>query len=209
MHSDANMTFIEAVSEVLRQAGGSLTPQEIRDRIKVTFPQFYNTESHQANVAKGHYHHLDHALMAQVYGLVKRDTFVVDRSTKPMKLALRDDVEGEEMEELVSVEDIEEDTGIVYILTTGTHTKDGRAIIKIGITSGDVDQRIRQLYTTGAPYKFDVLKTYQVVRFIELEKALHAMLDKYRLNAAREFFTEDAVPFVERIVSLHREINAT
>jgi hypothetical protein len=29
------------------------------------------------------------------------------------------------------------------------------------------------------------------------------------INPAREFFTEDAIPFVERIVLLHTEINGS
>ena len=142
------MTFIDAVSEILRQAGGALTPQDIRDRLKLSHPEFYGTESQRANVAKRHFHDLDHALQAQVYGLVKRDVFVVDRTTKPMKLALRDELESESEAEVVSVEDIESDVGFVYILSTGTFTKDGREIIKIGTTAGEIEQRIAQLYTT-------------------------------------------------------------
>ena len=201
------MTFIDAVSEILKKAGSALTPQQIRDRVKLSYPQFFNTEAHQTNVAKGHFHHLDHALLAQVYGLVKRDMFICDRTVKPMTLSLRDDFDIEAEEDLVSVEDVEEDVGTIYVLKTGTYTKDGREIIKIGTTSGEVDHRVTQLYTTGVPYRFNVLKTHQVSGFIELEKALHAILAKFRLNSSREFFTEDAVPFIERIISVHREIN--
>lgn len=201
------MTFIETVSAIIREAGCALTPQEIRDRIKVSYPQFYNTESHRANVAKGNYQHLDHALMAQVYGLAKNAMFVSDRTVKPLKLSLDEDTKAKSEEEVISVEDIETDVGIVYVLQTGTYTKDGRDIVKIGTTSGEIDQRISQLHTTGVPYRFVVIKTYRVSGFIELEKALHALLAKFRLNASREFFTQDAVPFVERIVAVHREIN--
>ena len=201
------MTFIDAVSEILRQAGGALAPKEIRDRLKVNHPEFYGTESHRANFAKGHYNSLDHALMAQVYGLAKRDIFVVDKTVRPMKLALRDELASESEAEVVSVEDFESDVGIVYVLSTGNFTKDGREHIKIGSTAREIEQRITELYTTGVHRRFTVRHTYRVSGFMELEKVLHTLLQKFRLSSAREFFTEDAVPYIERIVSLHREIN--
>lgn len=49
------MTFTNAVREVLLSVNDSLTPQEIKERIKVQYPQFYGTESHQNNVKRGHY----------------------------------------------------------------------------------------------------------------------------------------------------------
>ncbi|MDX2109082.1 MAG: GIY-YIG nuclease family protein [Verrucomicrobiota bacterium] len=201
------MTFIDAVTEILKVAGGALTPQEIRDRIKVSYPDFYGTDSHKANVAKWHYHHLDHALMAQVYGLVKRDDFVVDRSSKPLRLALKDELTFEFADDDLSAESIEKDVGVVYVLATDTYTKAGLQIVKIGMTSGDLESRISQLHTTGVPLRFSVVKTYRISGFIELEKALHSMLVRFRLNSSREFFTEDSIPFIDRIVSLHREIN--
>ena len=201
------MTFIEAVTEVLRKAGGSLTPQEIRDRLKVSHPEFYGTESHKANVAKGHYHHLDHALMAQVYGLVKRDEFVVDRSKKPLRLALKEELTFEFADDELSVEDIEKDVGIIYVLATGTYTKDGAQIVKIGTTGGDIEKRIAQLHTTGVPFRFSIVKIYRVPGFLELERVLHSILARFRLNSSREFFTEASIPFIDRIVALHREIN--
>jgi hypothetical protein len=201
------MTFVEAVTEILKEAGGALTPQEIRDRLKVSHPEFYSTDSHRTNVAKGHYHHLDHALMAQVYGLVKREDFVVDRSAKPLRLALKDALTLDFVDDELSAESIEKDVGIVYVLSTGTYTKAGMQIVKIGMTSGDVDSRISQLHTTGVPFRFSVIKTYRAKGFIELERALHSMLARFRLNSCREFFSEDSIPFIDRIVSLHREIN--
>jgi hypothetical protein len=144
--------------------------------------------------------------MAQVYGLVKRDEFVVDRSTKPLRLALKEELTGEFEDEELSVEEIETDVGMVYVLSTDTYTKNGGQIFKIGTTAGDIEQRIGQLYTTGVPFRFSVLKTYRVTGFIELERVLHAMLGKFRLNSSREFFSEEAIPFIEQVVALHREI---
>jgi T5orf172 domain len=203
------MTFVETVSEIIKKSGRALTPQEIRDQIKISSPQFYGTESHKSQVAKGNYNHLDHALMAQVYGLSKNSLFVCDRSVSPLKLSLAEDTKIEGDEEVISVDDIEKNKGFVYILKTGTFNKDGREIMKIGFTTKEMNRRIDQLYSTGVPYRFEIYKSFEVTAFTELEKALHLLLARFRINPAREFFTEDAVPFVERIVLLHTEINGS
>jgi hypothetical protein len=203
------MTFVEAVCEIIRQSRCALTPQEIRDQIKISYPQFFGTESHKAQVAKGNYNHLDHALMAQVYGLSKNPLFVCDRSVKPLKLSLAADTKIEGDEEVISVDDIEKNKGFIYILKNGTFNQDGRAIIKIGFTTKEMNRRIDQLYSTGVPYRFEIYKSFEVTAFIELEKALHLLLARFRINSEREFFTEDAIPFVERIVLLHKEINGS
>lgn len=200
-------TLFEAVKEVLSQSEFSLTPQEIRKAIKAEYQQFYNTESHQRNVAKGHYQNIDHALLAQIYGLVRtKEEFFCDTSFKPMKISL---ARAELIEELPEVEDFESTAGKVYILKTGTHTKNGKEIIKIGHTTQEVSQRIAQLYTTGVPFEFTIHAIYQIQNHIELEQALHKLLVKFRLNKSREFFTEEALAFVDQIVEVHRAIQST
>ena len=42
----------EAIYEVIRKAARPITPQEIRDIIKVEYPQFYGTESDKLAVEK-------------------------------------------------------------------------------------------------------------------------------------------------------------
>lgn len=200
------MNFPETITEILSKAKIALTPQEIREHIKNEFPQFYATESHKLNVEKGYYQHPDHALLAQVYTVIRRsDRFVCDNSVRPMKVSLAEP--SNEEQETFSIEDLEKNTGTIYVLKTDTFTKDKKEIIKIGITTSDINLRIKQLYTTGVPFKFSLFKSYHVAGFTDLEKALHSLLAKFRLNSAREFFTADAIPFVERIVALHKEIN--
>ncbi|MDF2077101.1 GIY-YIG nuclease family protein [Pseudomonas mendocina] len=197
-------TLFDAVKNALSKSESSLTPQEIRERIKLEHPQFYNTESHQRNVTKGHYKNTDHALLAQIYGLVRtKDEFFCDTSFKPMKISIS---RAELVEDLPEIEDFENTAGKVYILKTGTHTKDGKEIIKIGHTTQEVTQRISQLYTTGVPFEFKIHAVYQVQNHIELEQALHKLLFKFRLNKSREFFTEEALEFIDQIVSIHRAI---
>ena len=104
------------------------------------------------------------------------------------------------------IEDFESDEGMVYVLRTNTYTKDGKEIIKIGFTTQDIKKRVTQLFTTGVPFAFQVHRSYKTRNFIELEQALHKLLNPYKINKSREFFTEDALPFIEKIVELHKAI---
>lgn len=86
------MTFKEAVIQIINKNGGSLTPQEIRSIIKSKYPQFYKTESHLRNVQKGHYKDEEHALLAQIYSLVRNDKyFESNENVKPMIISLAKD----------------------------------------------------------------------------------------------------------------------
>ena len=143
------MTFTDAIKEILISEPSPLTPQEIREIIKSNFPDFFGTESHQRNVERGHYQSLDHALLAQIYSLVKtNDSFFCDKSQKPMKISLIE----EGLESIPFIEDFENDEGIVYVLKTNTFTSEGKEILKIGFTTQSIQKRINQLYTTGVPF---------------------------------------------------------
>ncbi|MEK6776238.1 MAG: hypothetical protein AABY87_05060 [bacterium] len=84
------MTFIDVVKNMLASTSEPITPQETRELIKKKFPQYYGTPSHISNVAKGHYKDLDHALLAQIYGLVRMNrSFFCDKTHKPMKISLK------------------------------------------------------------------------------------------------------------------------
>lgn len=86
------MTFVDAVREILSSAIEPMTPQEIRDRIKEEYSEFHGTPAHVRNVEKGHYKDTDHALLAQIYTLVGTNhAFFCDKSSKPMKIALKNE----------------------------------------------------------------------------------------------------------------------
>jgi hypothetical protein len=83
------MTFPETIKIILGSALQPLTPQDIRSIIKEKYPVFYGTPRHQLNVQKGHYKDLDHALLAQIYSLIRtNDTFSCDTNVKPMRISL-------------------------------------------------------------------------------------------------------------------------
>ena len=206
------MSFFELIRQILRAHPEGMTPQQLRDKIKTDHPEYYGTESHRRNVEKGHYKDLDHALLAQIY-VASRSAgqIAVDRSQKPIKLTVGsgpvdDNSAIDEEIDTENLEKLEAGVGTMYVLGTHLYTKDGEEIIKIGITTGSVDARINQLYTTGVPFRFRVIKEFETKNYYELEQALHRLLEPYRINRSREFFTDKCLPYVEQIVAIHQDI---
>ena len=198
------MNFTETLKHILKNK--PMTPQEVREEIKKKHPNSYGTESHIRNFEKGHYQSIDHAVLAQIYSVIKtNDNFLIDKSTRPLTVSLYEATQSTDIANEI-IEDYEQEQGIVYILKTNTFTKDGHEIIKIGFTTQDVESRITQLYTTGVPFKFSLYKSYKIKNYIELEKALHKLLEPFKLNNSREFFTDEALEYVDEIVNIHNKI---
>jgi hypothetical protein len=207
-----DVSFFELIRQILRTCPEGLTPQQLRDKIKTDHPDYYGTESHRRNVEKGHYKDLDHALLAQIYVAARSAShIVVDETQRPIKLVFAsgtvddtditdDDIDTENLEKL------EAGVGTMYVLGTSLYTKEGEEIVKIGITTGSVDARISQLYTTGVPFRFRVIKQLETRNYYQLEQALHSLLEPYRLNRSREFFREGCLRYVEQIVAIHHGI---
>ena len=206
------MSLIQAIRTILQGKPEGLTPQQIRDVIKRDYPALYGTESHRSNVDKGHYKDLDHALLAQIYVAYRTAPDIyADKSVKPMKFSLMlsttsPDATDEESVEFENLEKLEEGRGTLYILGTHLFTKTGQEIIKIGITTGSVEQRINQLYTTSVPYRFRVIKQTDTKNYAELEQSLHKILDPFRINRSREYFTDKCLPYIDSLLTIHEEI---
>ncbi len=75
-------------------------------------------------------------------------------------------------------------THIVYILTNEAMP----GIIKIGKTERPIEQRMRDLYTSGVPVPFECFHASVVDRSKNVESRLHNAFEKYRVNRNREFF---------------------
>ena len=206
------MKFVELIRQILREHLEGVTPQQIRDVIKESHPEFYGTESHRRNVEKGSSNDLDHALSAQIYVVSRSASDIyTDKSQKPMLLSLLSAAEqesnGAEPDlESENLQKLEEGVGTLYVLGTNLYTKDGDEIIKIGITTGSVEARITQLYTTGVPYRFRVIEQYETKNYSELEQSLHRLLDPYRINRSREFFTDKALEYVSKVIEIRNDI---
>lgn len=208
------MSFVDLIRQILRAHPEGMTPQQIRETVKANHPDFYGTEAHRRNVEKGHYKDLDHALLAQIYVASRTGGQIsVDKTQKPIRLTLTpglgDDVSIPDEEiDTENLERLEAGVGTLYVLGTNLYTKEGEENLKIGITTGTVESRITQLYTTGVPFRFRVIKEFETRNYYELEQSIHKLLDPYRINRSREFFTERCLPYVEQIVSIHKNIQA-
>ncbi len=74
---------------------------------------------------------------------------------------------------------------IVYVLTNPAMP----GLVKIGkTTQSEVEERMKQLYSTGVPIPFDCAFACKVKDAGEVEKALHLAFGMTRLNPNREFF---------------------
>jgi hypothetical protein len=206
------MSFADLIRQLLRAHPEGMTPQQIRETIRANYPDFYGTESHRRNVEKGHYKDLDHALLAQIYVASRSAGQIsVDETQKPFRLTLTpgqgDDVSIPDEEiDTENLDRLEAGVGILYVLGTNLYTKEGDEIVKIGITTGTVESRVNQLCTTAVPFRFRVIKEFETRNYYELDQSVHKLLDPFRVNRSREFFTERCLPYLEQIVSIHEDI---
>jgi len=74
--------------------------------------------------------------------------------------------------------------GHIYVLSNKAFPD----LLKIGYTTQNINTRIKQLYTTGVPYEFNVVYLKKVRHPKIKEQNLHEKLKTYRVNSGREFF---------------------
>lgn len=206
MSEKVKVSLGEAVRQIMAGSKDPMTPQQIKEHIKDRFQHLYGTEAHRVNIEKGNFNDFEHALLNGIYGVVKGADFAIDRSHKPFKVSLLSGDIADEVLPRDLEKEFEAETGIVYVFNAGIFTEDGKRIIKIGHTTQSLDARIAQLYTTGTPSQFTVLHSWRTSNYVELEQALHRLLAPFRINRAREFFTDDALRFVEQIVVIHKSV---
>lgn len=207
-------SFIDSIRKILSEHPNGLTPQQIREILKDQYPQYVGTESHLKNVAAGNYKDVEHAVLAQIYVACRNATDITaDKSRKPHLMTLLADAEAVDIkaDDVIEGEDLaklEDDIGTLYVLSTGLYTANQIGIVKIGVTTGSVEKRINQLYTTGVPFRFTVIKQFETKNYSKLERALHCLFDRYRINKSREFFTEQCLQFIPGLIEIHRMIEA-
>jgi T5orf172 domain len=76
--------------------------------------------------------------------------------------------------------------GIVYVLTNPAMPK----IVKIGLTTREgIEQRMKELFTTGVPVPFECAFACMVDDCPAVENALHIAFSPNRIHPKREFFS--------------------
>lgn len=87
------------------------------------------------------------------------------------------------------------DSQIIYILTNPAMP----GLIKIGMTNREaVEERMKELYSTGVPFPFRCHFAYKVSDARKAEDALHYAFGQNRINPNREFFTVEP----DRVVAI-------
>lgn len=73
---------------------------------------------------------------------------------------------------------------IVYVLTNEAMP----GLVKVGKTNGDLNMRIRQLFSSGVPLPFEVFYACEVANATFVEAQLHDAFGDHRVSRNREFF---------------------
>lgn len=203
-------TLRATLVELVGASEAPLSPRELVGVVRQQKPPLYGTESHHKSVESGSCSDLDHALKKDIYNIVRNcDEFFCDRSTTPLTVRLMDTEDAIDSElQNTDEEEVESESGYVYFLGTGLFTADGREVIKIGRTANSVDNRIQQLYTTSTPYRFRLIRVIESRHYEALERIFHLNFVQFRLNSAREFFSDAVLAYVDSIVELHTQITA-
>jgi len=92
--------------------------------------------------------------------------------------------------------------GFVYVLSNPSMPN----ILKIGSTERSVKERVLELSaTTGVPTPFQIEYSLLTENPKDLEFAIHAELDEYRVNGNREFFNVPLEVVLDRLASFRAE----
>lgn len=78
-------------------------------------------------------------------------------------------------------------SGVVYVLINPLMP----GLCKIGMTSNDIEARMKQLFTSGVPVPFECHVAVEVPDAAKTEKLLHDAFGDHRLSSNREFFRID------------------
>ncbi len=92
--------------------------------------------------------------------------------------------------------------GYVYVLNNAAHS----GLLKIGGTARTVEDRVRELSTTGVPSRFAIVYSARVSDWEEAESEIFAALADRRYEPQREFFemsVQEAITIVSGIASKH------
>ena len=98
-----------------------------------------------------------------------------------------------------------EKQGYVYILTNPSFKEDW---VKIGMCSTPVEQRVKQLDSTGVPLPFEIFATMQTSKYKQAEKLIHSFISKFtnlRIRSNREFFNvkpEEALQIFKQVATV-------
>jgi len=111
--------------------------------------------------------------------------------------------------------DEDENIGQIYILRNEAMP----GLYKIGVTSrDDVNERIRELFTTSVPLPFTLEFACKVKDYKGVEKDIHTLISEHRIHDNREFFRIDPLhlkPLLKRLEieettkSINEEYNKT
>lgn len=94
-----------------------------------------------------------------------------------------------------------EKEGFVYLLSNDFYQQN---LYKIGYTTQNVEDRVKELYTTGVPVEFNIEFRLPVNNLRKIEEAIHRKLRNFRVNQKREFFVGDKEMLIKTIKNFEK-----
>ena len=93
---------------------------------------------------------------------------------------------------------------LVYILTNECFKED---VIKIGLTSRTIEERINELDWTSTPLPFEPYAVMQTKKYSGVENIMHTMFDANRIRQNREFFNVHPEKALKNLISVAKVID--
>lgn len=90
--------------------------------------------------------------------------------------------------------------GTVYVLINESMPN----LVKIGMTTRSVNQRMAELYQTGVPTPFELYAEYDCPDCRQIESEVHHILDECRVSGSREFFVCPPEKAAQQVMDAHR-----
>jgi hypothetical protein len=90
--------------------------------------------------------------------------------------------------------------GTVYVLINESMPN----LVKIGMTTRSVNQRMAELYQTGVPTPFELYAEYDCPDCRQVESEVHNILDECRVSGSREFFVCPPEKAAQEVMDAHR-----
>ena len=97
-----------------------------------------------------------------------------------------------------------ENAGYIYVMRNPIFPEN---TFKIGLTTNDSKTRANQLSNTSVPDNFYVMKEWSVKDCKRAEKEIHSLLDRYRIDPRREFFSLDMETITKKVELVINQLN--
>lgn len=173
------------------------TAKEVFDKINNKYPELIEYKTEQQGLSEVAKKQLLKEIASR---LNKGEDYwcIINRNEKPIQYSLMNIDEDNDNNDDININDdietIEEKLNIGYVYILDTHLQyNNQNVVKIG-KANNIDIRMKQLNSEQSSYqKHTILYQFKVEMPIKIEKTIHTVLHKGRINPNKEGFYKDYV----------------